>query len=366
MYLFKKLKIYLKYIVLILLCTCISKNTRHPSSISECSELLLDVITDFSNKHSHSKSFIIEKGSFAEDIADYQDIIKELENRSPSVRRFALDYKNRTGRYPYNREIVDYLELARNDIIKVALKLKGKNEKAHFYVDKFIKSVKFTSSRLESLMAFRVESSSYLEKVYDPDDRSKLMIKLKSYKHPIFGDLGELDMAFRMKGIKWQSFFLGGKVEKQNRFIAHYRKLFRVAKRRFLSTWEDGSDDIHLSVLSSYKYITKAIKNKNDPKLKEIEKVIEWISSKEIDLVIEEDGRRILLVEVKNYLNVLTDRDLLSEAGVKKSIFAQQMEIKEILALLGLEDRFRLGIVFRRGITHTAKKLLETNGIAVL
>jgi hypothetical protein len=341
-------------------------NTRIPASLNKCSEPLLDIITDFSNKHSFHGNFIIEKGSFADDFPDYKNIIRELEKRSPSVRRYALEYKDKNGRFPFNSEVLDYLELARNDIINVALLLKRKNEKVDFYVDKFIETVKFTPARLETLEAFRNESSEYLAKAYDPNDRGDLMRKMKSFKHPIFGDLGELDMVFRMKGVKWQSFFLGGKVNKENRFVGHYRKLFQNAKLKFLQTWEESSEDVHLSALSLYQYINKAIENKNSPKLSEIEKVLEWISSKEIDLVIEEDGRRILLVEVKNYLNVLSEDDLLSEAGVKKSIFTQQMEIKEILSILGLEKQFRLGIVFRRGITHTARKLLESNGIAVL
>ena len=345
---------------------CSHVNTRAPASGKECSEPLLDIITDFSSKHSFRGNFIIEKGSFADVYTDYEKIIRELEARSPSVRRFASKYKDQNGRYPYNSEVLDYLESARNDIISVAMLLKRKNEKTDFYVDKFIETVNFTSSRLKSLVEFREKNANYLEKVYHPKDRSELMSKMKSYKHPIFGDLGELDMVFRMKGVKWQSFFLGSKVKKENEFIAYYRKLFRSAKAKFLKRWNESSEVVQLDVLSRYEYITKAVENKSNPKLNEIEKVLEWISSKEIDLIIEEDGRRILLVEVKNYLNVLTEEDLLSVAGVKKSIFAQQMEIKEILNILDLESHFRLGIVFRRGITHTARKLLEENGISVL
>jgi len=91
-----------------------------------------------------------------------------------------------------------------------------------------------------------------------------------------------------------------------------------------------------------------------------------FIKTKEIDFVVALPKGKMGFVEVKKRKGAITKLDLHSTKHGGKSIFDQQLEDKEILAFLGLDQEIELLFMPINGITDEAANDLRAIGVRIL
>jgi hypothetical protein len=95
-----------------------------------------------------------------------------------------------------------------------------------------------------------------------------------------------------------------------------------------------------------------------------MERIQEWIESKEIDVIRQVDGKT-RWVEVKHNHDAFT-LDRFKDGTAHKSPFDQIIEDKEIIEFLRLSDKIELEYLATGGMSDEVKTLLEQNGVKVI
>ncbi len=301
--------------------------------------------------------------SLSERIPNFEERIRSIENAIFTPKSFANQYKEQKGRFPKVKEIIDHFLpghqklLDRISALNDAVATDGEIK---YYIEETLRALKWSDKEKQNLLDFKSENASLLEREFDPSDSQLRQMMERLWKNP-YGDYGELIVALRTPGVEVQNlvFRIFENESVSPNALRHKNTLKSALDQKFQELAGMSSAQLR-ETKSRYPVVF------NDQRSQEIEDIRQWIESKEVDLVINVEGRGHYFMEVKNYSKKMTTQRLQDSHGNGKSVLDQQKEMVEIIHFLGLERKYIPAIYFLKGIDAQAKEVLEENGVLVI
>lgn len=301
--------------------------------------------------------------SLKDKIPNYEAKIAAIEEKIFTIDEFASEYKRAHGSYPTIREVLQKILVGHQDIIRQVKKLRRSDPKVAYFVDETVSSMNFGPKEKEKFEKFIEEYADLLDTPFNP--KSKRLHEVRGlvaglWKNP-YGDLGELLAALHLQGVEVQNLHL--RIEKNKaigpRINPHRNKVVEATERAF-----ERLEQATPEAIESWKHRFPMIFT--EKRSVKMENVKNWLESKEVDLVTKGKEGKYYFVEVKNYTMTMT-LDILQDSPYGgKTIWDQQMEMKEIIEFLELDTLYTPAITFIKGVDEEAARKLEQAGIMVI
>ena len=348
----------IRFLFSLLILTFLSCSTithRTPSESQSCTEVISKIWETTDN---YTNRIIIQDGSHGSRLPGYETKIKKVFSYIPSVKKFAREYKLQNNRQPKNMEIFDYIIQSNKKVISEIESLRTTHPTQKTILDRVRRSLDYSTRQLNKIENFKREEQDFLSRSYNPSTREDKR-RLQPFKKEFYGSLGEIDVFMKLQGADGLGIYFKDHVnELGSDEVIHNQNLTRA-----VSLARDNLENISEEAYNNLQQRFPLIFDREGDSLEEkVKRSIDWIKSKEIDIVAKIDNQNYL-IEVKNYSKVINRRSLLDDHG-NKSIFTQQKELIELITFLDLD--YKPLIVFRKGITQDASEMLEEIGFEVL
>ncbi|MEC7277848.1 MAG: hypothetical protein VXV96_16110 [Bdellovibrionota bacterium] len=308
-------------------------------------------------------SFTPRGPAIKERIPNFEVKIQNIESRIITPKDFARTFKREKGRWPLIKEMVDFFESGHEALMREIQALEegvGDDRELSYYVNETLNALEMSEKEQQNIITFKAENPQLLETTYDINDGEMVQKMEWLWKNP-FGDYGELLVALKTPGVEVQNLHLR---ILPNQTISDNSRRHKEIVARALDIKFQELEGLPPAEVAAYKNRYPIVFT--EARAQSLEDVRHWIESKEVDLVVNVEGRGHYFIEVKNY-NREVDRSKI-ESGYrnKKSILEQQKEMVEIIHFLGLERKYIPAIHFVKGVNAEAKEVLEQNGVLVI
>lgn len=351
-------------LTLLLLTSSYSSASVNERIISSYSEDCLQSAKRFLRKNPIKSGPIqTDKDSLYSHIPDHESFRAKMLAIRPSVTNYTRDHKEKYGKVPKFRDVLEFYIRANAALVAHIKSGIGSNKDLNTYLGQAARAIELpenTFSKYKQMYEHPEMKARLLEPFYISNDSQRKI--LSKFNWPQYkGDLGELDVALRLRHVVASTVFFK-KMDIRHKGTSAFNKLLSDRVEEVFSSIKP--EDIP-ELIKKY---PRVFREKDDISNEEIlRRSRVFIDGKEIDIVLKK-GDKYILVEVKNYKNPIGSSDVkISAPGTKKkSILDQQIENIEILELLGLRDTVYPSVAFLRGVKPSALEILESYGISVL
>lgn len=262
--------------------------------------------------------------------------------------------------------MIQKLILGHQELQREVHRLREFDERVAYFVDETVSALNFSEKEKAKFQTFIEENASLLNSRFNPRDsgQSELRTQLESlWKNP-YGHLGEMMAALHFPGVEVLNLHL--RTQNNNaigpRVNFHRNQLVEAIDRSF-ERIEESSPEALQSWKSRFPLIFTDGRMENPT---DFSKVKQWLQSKEIDLVTKAKEGKFYLLEVKNYTQLMDQEGLHSSYKGKKTVWEQQIEMKQIIEFLELDGTYTPAITFLNGIDEAATREFEQAGIMVI
>ena len=315
--------------------------------------------------------------SFASEIQNYEEKIMNLERNLPDLVSFSKKFYQKNERLPSNRDLLNYIAQMNHNMLESIQRFRVKeHDHLNQIVEDFYHQLSYSGHKEKELVSLLKSSSKELDQLVDVTDEAQLKF-INSYLNSFEGAVGEFDILMRLNDFYVHRVQMGlVKKESKTESVSNLRryqieKMFGKKIDQFFGRMTITNKSDYLKFERKYPNIFQE-KYFNMFGTKRIDELLHFIKmrilSKEIDIVLKNPDGTLVFFEVKNFKYPIKRSEILKQKkkGSNRSIFSQQMLMKEILELLGLSKEVGFGIVFRHGIMSSAAELLEEQGVRVI
>lgn len=324
-----------------------------------CADAMAAIIRD-------GQDFTPRGQALQDSISDYEQKMAEMEGLIFTPKSFAQDYYRQHGVAPTLKEIVEKIILGHQELVRKINDLKAGNPKVKYFVDETVKALNFSDKHKEKIQDFIRENKALLNKRINigkarTAEEKELKQKLELiWKNP-YGDFGELKAALHFQGVEAQNLHLRlYKVQAVGPQVEFHQNKIVEATTSAIESLENASDETMARFKERFPRVFA------DNRAEDLEAIKQWLESKEVDLITKSEQGRFYFIEVKNYQSLVNKDSLYEGHRGKKSVFEQQLEMKEILEFLELDSTYSPAITFLKGIDDEARQVLEEAGIMVI
>ena len=356
-----KLKASFGKVFLILFLFVLYTNSGFTKS---CDHIISQILTKEKIKFPVLK---IQSESLAKLVPEYTTRMLEIEKLVPDPLKYVKYYVGEYDRVPTNQEVIDYLLTANRMAIDRLKSFKGINRNIDHYVDIAIDFSVFSQRQIDRMVDYAENHEALMHQRFRINHRKNKKIAdssfIISFQTRMQGAVGEFDVVMRLNGVRGQGIhfkFVPNETHKSSRILS---KLLEKRVKKVFTELETLDDKELSKVFDNFPHIFRVSEGQSTSEI--ITRGREWIESKEIDVITKKDERYVVW-EVKNYNDLVTMGTLEKGSNSRKSILDQQLELREILEFLGMNELFSQGIIFRRGVDLKAAKLLTDLGINVV
>lgn len=298
-----------------------------------------------------------------ERIPQFENRIRQIENSLFTPKSFARKFQEEKGRPPKVKEVIDFLQPGHDNLLRNIEALNEgieQDREIKYYIEETLRALKWSDKEKQNIIDFKNENRSLLDQDFNSNDTDLIQKLERLWKNP-YGDYGELIVALRTPGVEVQNLLFRLKPDETiSSSASRHKNVVKTALDEKFQELEGLSTSQINELKSRYPFVF------SEQRSLELEDIRNWIESKEVDLVIDVEGRGHYFLEIKNYSKKMTSRKLQDSYGNNKSVLDQQKEMVEIIHFLGLERKYIPAIFFLKGIDADAKEVLEENGVLVI
>lgn len=354
------------YFSLVLLALSLSFNGPVPSGARAPASAELGCADAMEALIREAREFEPRGRALKESIPDYEEKITEIENSLFTPKDFSRNYFREYNQNPTLKELLEKMILGHQQIIRSIEQLGEASDRVKYFVAETVRSLSFTEKEKTNYKNFLEEYRHLLNErinlVRPSSELDKEMIQRIEllWKNP-YGDFGELLAGLHFQGVEALGLHLRAQKIKAigPKVNFHQNKIVEATSKAFNNLDRAGPE-----TLARWKERFPTIFSGN--RAEDLEQVKQWLESKEVDLITRSEQGRFYIIEVKNYNKMVDLETVTGGYRGSKSIYDQQIEMKEILEFLELDGLYYPAITFLKGVSPKARQLLEEAGIMVV
>lgn len=279
------------------------------------------------------------------------ELLGDIKRHNPHIDDYTEHFYSSNGHWPSSIQIMRHLKRGHH---KVDAAIKEMMDIVDPQAYQLLRNLREQIlKKIEALNGAIVESNEQIYRLGDLD----VKIPLRKLKIAIYGDLGELETWLHIPRPVHLNFDFSHNTHHSHRVLQDFER-----RRRQLLAELKKAEPKQIMAMARKKGSYVFYEKKGAEQIKQ--RMVELLSTKEIDVVAQSGSGRLIFIEVKNY-NVPIE-DIESTQYAKKSILTQLAEVRWVVEALGMRDQIELGFIAAKGGIHPreARKLLS-HGIRV-